>query len=166
MSGPRTSVHSGGCQCGAVRYALYDEPTDASICHCRMCQKAFGSYFAPLADVKLEAFVLTRGALSKFRSSAAVERGFCSTCGTPLSFRYVDEDKIAIALGSLDHPERVPLRRQYGLESRLAWIPQLDLPGAKTEDSSTQEHLTQIASANYQHPDHDTDSWPPAGASA
>jgi len=28
---------TGGCQCGAVRYALMSEATHASICHCRMC---------------------------------------------------------------------------------------------------------------------------------
>ncbi len=44
---------TGGCQCGAIRYALHDAPTGASICHCRMCQKAFGNYFAPLAGVPL-----------------------------------------------------------------------------------------------------------------
>ncbi|MFN3624692.1 MAG: GFA family protein [Hyphomicrobium sp.] len=164
MSGERTPVHTGGCQCGAVRYALMSALSDASVCHCRMCQKAFGNYFAPLADVPLIDFELTRGELSLFRSSAAVERGFCSKCGTPLSFRYVDEPKIAIALGSLDHPERVPLKKQYGLEGRLAFLPEFNLPGAKTEDSSTQVHLEQIASANYQHPDHDTESWPPQGA--
>jgi len=43
-------------------------------------------------------------------------------------------------------------------------LPEFNLPGAKTEDSSTQVHLEQIASANYQHPDHDTESWPPQGA--
>lgn len=164
MSGARHAVHTGGCQCGAVRYALLAEPMDTSICHCRMCQKAFGSFFAPLAGVALADFVLTRGALSIFRSSAAVERGFCSKCGTPLSFRYVDEPKMFIAIGSLDHPEHVPPRRQYGMEGRLPWLPDIDLPGATTEASSTPEHLRLIAACGYQHPDHDTDVWPPEGA--
>jgi hypothetical protein len=35
----RSAHMTGGCQCGAVRYALMSEPTHASICHCRMCQK-------------------------------------------------------------------------------------------------------------------------------
>ena len=47
----RASMMTGGCQCGAVRYELYSEPTEPSICHCRMCQKAFGNYIAPLAGV-------------------------------------------------------------------------------------------------------------------
>jgi hypothetical protein len=40
MTDPKQPVLSGGCQCGAVRYALYAEPEGASVCHCRMCQKA------------------------------------------------------------------------------------------------------------------------------
>ena len=46
MTNATNPVMTGGCQCGAVRYALMSEPTHASICHCRMCQKAFGNYFA------------------------------------------------------------------------------------------------------------------------
>jgi hypothetical protein len=41
-------VRSGGCQCGALRYALRSEPTHTSICWCRMCQKASGNYFQAL----------------------------------------------------------------------------------------------------------------------
>ena len=57
---------SGGCQCGAVRYRVTGPLIDPSICHCRMCQKAFGSLFAPLVGVKLDGFTLTRGSLSIF----------------------------------------------------------------------------------------------------
>jgi hypothetical protein len=38
---------TGGCQCGAVRFAT-KLVGRGSICHCRMCQKAFGSFFGPL----------------------------------------------------------------------------------------------------------------------
>jgi hypothetical protein len=39
MTHATESVMTGGCQCGAVRYALLSEPTHASICHCHLCWK-------------------------------------------------------------------------------------------------------------------------------
>jgi len=158
----RDAIQTGGCQCGAVRYALHAEPTDPHLCHCRMCQKAFGSFFAALASVKLADITWTRGAPATFLSSSAVERGFCRDCGTPLTFRYVDRDKIEIALGSLDAPERVKPGVQYGTEARMPWLHTLaDLPGSRTEDDIPAERLAQLTSR--QHPDHDTDEWPPKG---
>jgi hypothetical protein len=38
MNETRKPVLTGGCQCGAVRYALYATPYNAHVCHCRMCQ--------------------------------------------------------------------------------------------------------------------------------
>ena len=104
---------TGGCQCGAIRYALHAAPTGASICHCRMCQKAFGNYFAPLAGVPLADFEVTRGTIAWFKSSDEVERGFCHDCGTPLIFHYADsERRISISLGSLDDPAATHHRHQ------------------------------------------------------
>ncbi len=98
---------TGGCQCGAVRYPLLAQPPNPHICHCRMCQKAFGSFFAPLTGVTRDNFEVTRGAFSFFRSSDQVERGFCSACGTPLSFGYVGAEWISVSIGSLDDPAAV-----------------------------------------------------------
>ena len=150
----RSPLLTGGCQCGAVRYALCAEPTGASICHCRMCQKAFGNYFAPLAGVRRRDFAWTRGEPGIFRSSEAVERGFCRDCGTPLSFSYVERDRISVSIGSLDRPERVAPERQDGIESRLpAFATLAALPGETTQASSAPELLAKLASR--QHPDHD-----------
>ena len=164
MSDKRQPVHTGGCQCGAVRYALYAEPSDPHICHCRMCQKAFGSFFAPLTGVPQEDFALTRGALSIFRSSDLAERGFCSACGTPLTFHYVDKPRIAVSIGSLDHPERVPPRMQYGVEGRMPWFPEVDLPSVTTEADMAGDRYAAIRNSSRQHPDHDTAVWPPQEA--
>jgi len=154
MPQPRRAVMTGGCQCGAVRYALYEEPTAASICHCRMCQKAFGNYFAPLTGVQLKDFAWTRGEPGTFRSSELVERGFCRDCGTPLSFRYTAKDRISVAIGSLDEPQRIAVETQYGIESRLPAFATLHtLPGETTRDSTPAEWLPRLASR--QHPDHD-----------
>jgi hypothetical protein len=154
---------TGGCQCGAVRYALREQPTGAHICHCRMCQKAFGSFFAPLAGVPMKAFEVTRGALSIFRSSDQTERGFCKACGTPLTFHYIGRDRIAVSIGSLDEPAKIPPINQYGIESRLAWFGTLpSLPGDLTTEQDAPELAQKIAASSHQHPDHDTPAWPPA----
>jgi hypothetical protein len=150
----------GGCQCGAVRYALHQMPTNPHICHCRMCQKAFGSFFAPLTGVPLADFAVTRGALAIYRSSDLAERGFCANCGTPLTFHYVDSPRIAVAIGSLDHPELVPPRMQYGTEARMPWFPETGLPAATTQEDMAPERYAKIRGTSHQHPDHDTDAWP------
>lgn len=160
---PRAPLHTGGCQCGAVRYALYAEPEGVHLCHCRMCQKAVGNAFAALAPVRTDAFAWTRGTPDIYKSSNIVERGYCAQCGTPLSFRYTDSDWIDVTIGSLDHPDRVPPTRHFGVESRLPWIHRLnDLPQSHTEDDMTADRQARLAS--FQHPDRDTGGdWTPRG---
>jgi hypothetical protein len=156
---------TGGCQCGAVRYALFQQPDNPHICHCRMCQKAFGSFFAPLTGVPLEKFEITRGKLSIFMSSDQTERGFCQNCGTPLTIHDVGSPRIAVAIGSLDEPANVAPKVQYGIEGRLPWFDSLPgLPGDKTTEQEDPEQTAKIAASNHQHPDHDTERWPPKGA--
>ena len=155
----RSPFATGGCQCGAVRYALLSEPTGASICHCRMCQKAFGNYFAPLAGVPRADLVWTRGKPGSFRSSEAVERGFCRDCGTPLYYTVLARDRISVSLGSLDDPELVEPEEQFGVEGRLPFFARLHLlPEDTTEGGTPPELLARMKSR--QHPDHDTDAWP------
>ncbi len=69
--------YSGGCQCGAIRFQVRGALTDSSICHCRMCQKAFGAYYAPLVSVRGVQFSWTRGQPRYFQSSNVVRRGLC-----------------------------------------------------------------------------------------
>ena len=52
MSLDNGRVYSGGCQCGAVRFRVEGALGDASICHCRMCQKASGNFYQPLVSVR------------------------------------------------------------------------------------------------------------------
>jgi hypothetical protein len=145
-------VLTGGCQCGAVRYALYEQPQEGDICHCRMCQKALGNLFGAYAQVPNEQFAWTRGQPALFKSSSAAERTFCRTCGTPLSFRYLAKDHISVLVGSLDHPERARPTSQFGIESRISWLDEaLTLPGTRTEDDPPPGGLAALES--YQHSD-------------
>ncbi len=160
MTGTRTPIHTGGCQCGAVRYALYAEPTHSVICHCRMCQKAFGSFFAPFATIPHGQFAWTRGAPAQFASSQLLQRGFCDKCGTPLSCQTCGAEEISLATGSFDHPERLRPTFQAGIEGRMPWFGELDsLRGKPTAELMPKDVLEELE--NRQHPDRDTAQWPP-----
>ena len=147
-------VLTGGCQCGAVRFALKTAPTKVSICHCRMCQKASGAPFASFADIDRENFTWTRGEPAAFRSSSIAERDFCRDCGTPLSFRRIDGPRIEIMTGAFDRPDRVIPTQQFGTESRLGWVVGVaNLPSQTTLQNYGPDKLGGIVSN--QHPDHD-----------
>ncbi|WP_108460276.1 GFA family protein [Devosia naphthalenivorans] len=156
-----THAWSGGCQCGAVRYRFLEKPSGAHICHCRMCQKAFGAFYAPLVGGPKASFEIARGTLAVFSSSDRAERGFCSACGTPLTFGYVDSVRISVSIGSLDDPEAFPPVDQHGVESRLSWVNDLGhLPDRPPTEAEDERAASFIKSTNHQHPDHDTDRWP------
>lgn len=119
----RQPVATGGCQCGAVRYAFYAPLEKSHVCHCRMCQRATGGLFAALAGGTPDNFAWTRGTPRFFASSNLAQRGFCEKCGTPLSFKYEQPGaRIYATIGSLDEPEKAPIVIQYGVESRLSWV--------------------------------------------
>jgi len=150
---------TGGCQCGALRYEVRAAPRKPHVCHCRMCQKAFGVPFAALVAVDLGDLVFVRGAPAVFMSSEMVERGFCRDYGTPLTFRYVDTDEIDVALCTLDDPSAVVPERAFGVESRVAWADGLPgLPSSTTEGDVPVERMARLRSR--QHPDRPTESWP------
>jgi hypothetical protein len=152
---------SGGCQCGAVRFRVESGMLgSASICHCRMCQKAFGNWGAALVSVPLLAFKWTRGKPCEFRSSSIVARGFCEKCGTPLYMLEDGYDKIEMAIGAFDDPNCVDhLEKQFGVESRVKWFMTMhELPEQTTEDNRSPQDMAKLKSL--QHPDHDTESWP------
>lgn len=161
MAETRKPVLTGGCQCGAVRFACYAAPREVGICHCRMCQKAVGGPFAALAEVRHEDFAWTRGKPQTFRSSSLAERDFCSQCGTPLTYREIGGPVIELTTGSFDAPDRVVPTIEVGAESKLAWTASIaQLPSRTTAENSGQAKLARIVS--YQHPDHDTGTgWSP-----
>lgn len=147
---------SGGCQCGAVRFSA-ERLGRASICHCRMCQKAFGSFFGPLVTAHDVAW--TRGEPAWFQSSNKVRRGFCAQCGTPLAYDY-GSSAIELAIGAFDHPDVAPPVIQVNVEEKLNYFDGLaSLPVRKSGDSPAADAFL-AGIENYQHPDHDTLHWP------
>lgn len=160
MSLDNKPIYSGGCQCGAVRFRIEGALQSISICHCRMCQKAFGNFYAPLATPADGSLTWTRAEPKRFQSSSAVQRGFCPECGTPLT--YEAPDGIALAIGAFDDPASVAPDKQWGIENKLPFVDSLHtLPGHETMDDENSASFLRTM-RNYQHPDHETeDTWRP-----
>ncbi len=160
MSLDNKPQYSGGCQCGAVRFHVEGALGDASVCHCRMCQKASGNFYLPLVSVREAKVAWTRGERKRFRSSNHVHRGFCGECGTPLT--YEAPDGVALAIGAFDDPAGIAPTVQWGTEAKLPYVDGIaSLPGEDTTaDIADAPFLASLVSR--QHPDHDTEEWPPA----
>jgi len=106
MSGPIT----GGCACGAIRYACTAEPNATLHCQCRDCQHSSGTGHLSVMIVPKAAVTLS-GAPTFYTTAAdsgeTVERGFCPRCGSPVLGRYTGfQDSIGLVAGSLDDPAR------------------------------------------------------------
>ena len=99
---------SGGCACGAIRYEIQGGPAVMLNCHCRDCQRAGGSAYAPVL-VAPKSAVSVRGEPRYHRivgrSSKAVERGFCGICGSQVIIKLERlPDVVGVQAGSLDDP--------------------------------------------------------------
>lgn len=141
---------TGGCQCGAVRYSV-ERFGRSALCHCRMCQKAFGGFFGPL--VEAEGVIWTCSPPSYFASSQSNRRGFCAKCGTPLSYEF--DGGIEIAIGSLDDPEQAAPSLQVNVASQCSFFSSLaDLPN-EDEDNRRKNEAWNAGVVSNQHPDHD-----------
>lgn len=111
---------SGGCLCGQIRYVSDADPQWASYCHCSMCRRVSGAPFMSFVEFPNGALRWTESDCAIYESSDGIMRRFCGTCGTSLTFEA--EGLVFIALGSLDHPERVVVERHCYTRSKLPGI--------------------------------------------
>ncbi|MFT4706022.1 MAG: hypothetical protein ACI81R_003738 [Bradymonadia bacterium] len=98
-------MHTGSCLCGAVTITItgaLEHPPEA--CHCTMCRKHTGHYFAGI-NVRRDALSVSgEDKVGWYPSSSKVRRGFCSVCGSTLFWAPTIEGYpyTSIAMGALD----------------------------------------------------------------
>lgn len=116
------NTHDGGCMCGAVRYRLTGPFSYSAHCHCRSCQRATGAGIATFTGIPDNRFQITKGQLSIYASSPGVQRGFCNTCGTSLTYAGDDWDDMAVYSATLDNPTAAKPTSNVYLVDRQPWI--------------------------------------------
>jgi hypothetical protein len=117
---------TGGCLCGAVRYTAEADPTTATICHCRDCQKFSGSAFAALVPVSKEKLTLS-GTLKTFSSLGGsgnpILRHFCPECGSSIAEQPgTRPDILVLNVGTLDDPAMAQPSREIFHDDALPWV--------------------------------------------
>jgi hypothetical protein len=118
---------TGGCLCGAVRYEIEAEPLVVRTCWCTDCQK-FAAGSATVNVVFPAEAVHLEGDLRDFASTAdsgsAMHRGFCPTCGTPVTTgSEARPHLIGIRAGTLDDPELGRPQVTIWTSSAPSWAP-------------------------------------------
>ena len=65
----------------------------------------------------------TQGAPKLYQSSPGVERSFCGTCGTPLSFRSQKMSGVMhLYVATLDAPQDMAPTLHVAIEEKLPWL--------------------------------------------
>jgi hypothetical protein len=104
MSTSETANAHGHCLCGGVKYEVFGPLREITYCHCEMCRRSTGHYFASTACEKADMRFVSADSLKWYESSEFARRGFCGQCGSQLFWEMKCASYIAILAGSLDKP--------------------------------------------------------------
>ncbi len=116
--------------CGAVRYEASGEPLYVGYCHCRSCRHHSGAAVAGMLVFAPEMIRFLAEKPSIYNSSPGVERGFCSRCGTSLTWK--GRGLMSIHIGTLDNPDEYAPSLHWRWEERSPWFEEAhDLPHVK-----------------------------------
>ncbi len=116
-------VYEGGCLCGAVRYSSTEPPLRGVICHCSMCRKHSGAPILAFVHFPKDSFRWLKGEPTRYQSSQFAQRGFCSLCGSTLTMHeQVLDDRVQVAVGSLDDPGRVKVDDHVWTQEKISWF--------------------------------------------
>jgi hypothetical protein len=115
------TTYEGGCECGAVRYRITDEPMFVNCCHCRDCQKITGSAFAINGMIESDRVEVLQGG---DRLATETGQARCSDCGTLLwaGHRFFGDKIHFLRLGTLDESERISPNAHFFVRSKHPWV--------------------------------------------
>lgn len=109
----KSKSKTGSCLCGAVKYRVKSDVSEASACHCGICRKWSGGIFMAFEVVAGDIEFVGRDNIACYASSDWAERGFCRMCGSSLYCRITAEGphqgQYHLGMGTLDDTAGVAL---------------------------------------------------------
>ena len=107
---------TGSCLCGAVKYTVKSDVSQAGACHCEMCRKWSGGIYIGIRVAPEDIDIKGTENITVFSSSEWAERGFCSTCGSSLYYRVTapgpHHGTYHVGMGALDDTTGVTLTEE------------------------------------------------------
>ena len=117
---------TGGCLCGAVRYALKGDVQAVAICHCRHCQRQSGSILSfnvVVRDADYEQRGETMVYVDKGDSGQPLYRHFCGHCGSPIFAKTaLAPGKVVMRAGTLDSMEGLQPTTEIYTDHAVKWL--------------------------------------------
>jgi hypothetical protein len=107
---------TGGCGCGAVRFALDAPPVGAVYCHCTRCQRRTGTAASASARVAPGSVRVVAGEehVRAWTPEGGNEKLFCDACGSALFTRRPGGPIASVRFGAFDaDPCVLPGARQF-----------------------------------------------------
>mgnify|MGYP000916298165 FL=1 len=118
-----STIISGSCLCGAVRYEVADEFHAAFNCHCSRCRRATGSAFKPMAAIVFDKIRLVQGQddLLIYGQPPGSHDLHCRHCGSFLYSYIAENGNGHVAMGTLvDAPSIRPQFHMF-VGSKAPW---------------------------------------------
>ncbi|MGI9476727.1 MAG: GFA family protein [Hyphomicrobiaceae bacterium] len=120
------SEHTGGCQCGAVRYTWSSARIIAYACHCRECQKQTASAFAISVPARARDLDIS-GPLHAYQrstdSGSTTNCWFCATCGTRIYHQSARApEMVTLKGGTLDKAGELEPVAHLWVMRRHRWV--------------------------------------------
>ena len=119
-------TRTGGCLCGAIRYAISAPISELRACPCIDCQRASGSHGTVAAFIPRDGFRLLQGQPKSYAKKAdsgrTLIRYFCGDCGSPLySHRETTPELLGVRAGTLDDSSDLKISTHIWTKSARPW---------------------------------------------
>ncbi|WP_082020311.1 GFA family protein [Leisingera sp. ANG-M6] len=113
----------GRCLCGSVTFNVELPVLSVVNCHCESCRRQCSAPMTTYIGVTDGQWQWTGEEPKLFRSSPGVERTFCGTCGSPMSFRsQAMSGTMHFYVAAMADPEAFTPALHVAHEEKLCWF--------------------------------------------